>query len=348
MAGVLVAASTLAAQRPAPARPRDSIVVRVLSPSMIVLDSLNVLMREFDREQAGTQRWLVLRGRIDSLVGMPGAFAGANIVRGVLAEAGRVAAEARRGSLGFSTQGPTLRAPGENGDLLITQLSHPTIVSVDPQSPAGRAGILAGDELVAYNGVDVVNHEFSLNALLKPDSKVTVTVSRDGETKNYQLTVAKAPARTAQRRIDFETFTRPGIQGGAGVGAFGGQRVSAGNATIVLPGEAPSGVVAARVPLIMLSGNGVLGASVSTVSAELAKALNLRAGVLVTDAPEESPAFRVGLRAGDVITAVGEQPVVSLSQLREMLMGMRAHTVALQVAHNQKTRIVTVGATPSP
>ena len=87
----------------------------------------------------------------------------------------------------------------DNGELRITQFAHPVIVTVDPQSPAEKAGIMAGDVLVAYNGVDVVNHEFNLTTLLRPDSRITVTVRRDGELKDYPLVVAKAPPRISSK-----------------------------------------------------------------------------------------------------------------------------------------------------
>ena len=339
----LIAASDVGAQRPAATRGRDSVVVRVLGTSLSP-DSLRVLVQQFDREAAGTQRWFVLKGRIDSLVGIPdGMGNAANLFfRSMLAgaEASRAFAEARRGWLGFSTQGPNRREYLSNGDLLVTQLAYPTIVTVDPQSPAEKAGILAGDELVAYNGVDVVNHEFSMNALQKPDTKVTVTVRRDGETKDFQLTVARVPQRVSVQRLELERPVAPAMADGPESRTRG--------AVVALPrdGDPIVGRILPGTPLVYFSGNGVLGASVSTVNEELAKTLNLRAGVLVNDVPQDTPAYRAGLRIGDVITAVGDRPVVSLPELRAMLMRAGTHAVVLQVSHNQKTRSVSL--VPSP
>ncbi len=341
----LIAASDLAAQRPASTRGRDSVVVRVVGTGLSG-DSLRVLIQQFDREAAGTQRWLILKGRIDSLVGMPDGIANATnaFVHSMVAraEASRSLAESRRGWLGFSTQGPARREYLGNGDLLVTQLAYPTIVTVDPQSPAEKAGIVAGDVLVAYNGVDVVNHEFSMNALQKPDTKVTVTVRRDGEPKEYQLIVARAPQRVSDQRWALE---RPVTAAAAGMDAPESMRRGR---IIALPrdGEPLVGAIVTGSPLVYFTGSGVLGASVSTVNVELAKTLNLRAGVLVNDVPQDSPAYRAGLRTGDVITAVGDQPVVSIPELRAMLMRTGSRAVALQVAHNQKTR--TVNLVPSP
>jgi S1-C subfamily serine protease len=118
-----------------------------------------------------------------------------------------------------------------------------------------------------------------------------------------------------------------------------------------VPREGPFG---GRGLSALITPNGVFGASVSTVSGELGRMLNLKAGVLVNDVPEDSPAFRAGLRTGDVITGVGDQPIVSLYELRQrVLLLSRARAIPLQVtSHNQKTRTVTVSvtspATPSP
>jgi hypothetical protein len=351
-AALITAAGTLAAQRPAATRPRDSVFVRVFAPNTMSLDSLRVLLQEFDREQYGTPRWVTLSGRIDSLVGVPGALTNAAaFMRGMLAsaEANRMMGE-RRGWVGLNTQGPN-RQMNENGELFVTQFAYPLIVTVDPQSPAEKAGIMGGDVLVAYNGVDVVNHEFNLTTLLKPDSRITVTVRRDGETKDFPLVVAKAPQRIFDRRVAFETFGRGGDVALTRVEGPDGQRHAVPAKTLVaVPREGPFvGSIVPGSPLLMIAPNGVFGASMSTVNSELAKVLNVRAGVLVNDVPEDSPAWRAGLRIGDVITAVQDQPIVSLTELREVLVRARARAVALQVAsRNQKTRTVSVSLTPSP
>ena len=212
----------------------------------------------------------------------------------------------------------------------------------DPQSPAERAGITAGDVLVAYNGVDVVNHEFNLSTLLKPDSKVAVTVRREGEAKDFQLVVAKAPQRIIDRRLASEM---PPMRRDVVVGP----RLAPTTKVLNVPSEGIPPRIFPASPLFVISSNGVFGASVSTVNTDLARALNLRAGVLVNEVPEDSPAFRAGLRTGDVIIGVADQPVVSLTELRRALAQTRERAVSLQVTSpNQKPRTVTISLVPSP
>lgn len=347
-AALVACAGTLDAQQPAPARRDSGVVVRLFAPNAISLDSLRALIREFDRERVGTQRWMALSGRLDSLVHITVAPGSNLFTRRVLDVEASQPTWNRLGWIGFTTQGPS-RQLNMNGELYVTQFAYPLIVTVDPQSPAEKAGIMAGDILVAYNGVDVVNREFNLTTLLKPDSKVTVTVRRDGESKDYQLVVAKTPRRITERRA-FEAVT-PAV---AGEMPDDPRRVAPTRRGFAFPSG--RGVASTLVPgsILMITSNGVLGASVSTVNNELARALNLRAGVLVNDVPEDSPAFRAGLRIGDVITAVGDQPVISLLELRQRVAALaREQAIALQVtSRNQKTRTVTVSlkppAPPSP
>jgi len=351
-AALIAGAGALDAQQPAATRQRDSVVWRFFAPSMVSLDSLRVLLKDLDREQYGTQRWITLTGRIDSLFNIPVGSNATVVVRGMLngAEPSRPVPD-RLGWLGFSTQGPN-RKLEVNGELFVTQFEHPLIVTVDPQSPAEKAGIAAGDVLMAYNGVDVVNHDFNLTTLLKPESKIAVTVRRDGETKDYQLVVARMPRRIIDR-LHAEAQPYAGgmtiVRGGEmpdGPGTAASSRP-----VFFVPREGPFG---GRGLSALITPNGVFGASVSTVSGELGRMLNLKAGVLVNDVPEDSPAFRAGLRTGDVITGVGDQPIISLYELRQRVLSLsRERAIPLQVtSHNQKTRTVTVSmtspSTPSP
>ena len=63
-------------------------------------------------------------------------------------------------------------------------MSH-VIVSVDPGSPAARAGILAGDRLARLNGEVVV--DFLDYQALSADCKVRVGVLRDGESVEFDV-----------------------------------------------------------------------------------------------------------------------------------------------------------------
>ena len=330
-------APALGAQGPEPARARqrDSVLVRMFTLPDVPMDSLKLLVRALEREQYGSADWLAITHRVDSLLlAQRDLFA-----RGMAEQSFRLRAApafAPTGWLGFVTQGPSQQTFDRSGQHVI-YFAYPQIITVDPSSPAERAGIAPGDTLMAYDGLDVVNRDFNVTQLLRPDRKVSITIRRDGDTKDYVVRVAPQPQRIVTRRRDLDAALPTRVR--------------------VEPPDAPEPV--ARVPMpafprvpmpgmYVLSPNGMFGASLSAVSAGLAKALNLRMGVLATEVPEESPAWRAGLRTGDVIVSVDDVAVRSVNEFRDRVMThLQQHSVALQVVRNQKSRVVRL-SWPSP
>ena len=340
--------------RPARARSNDSVLVRVFGLPEVQLDSLKVLIRDLDREPYGSVDWLSISRRLDSLV--QGRRTGI-VMRGILEprfQSGGLPGIPPSGWLGFLTQGPSRQVIDGSGQHVV-YFGYPTIISVDPNSPAERAGILPGDVLVAYNGQDVVNRDFNLTELLRPDTRVTITVRREGETKDFAVKVARGSARIAIRRQELESAMTSG--------ALRIERLAPGVPDGPMPPDMPRAQrpVEAVAPtsrrpvfissdanpgarMLVMSMNGMFGASLSTVNAELAKAFKLKTtGVLVNDVPEETPAWRAGLRTGDVIVSVDEEPVVTVNEFRDrVLTRLQQRAVTVQVVRNQKPRTVTL------
>jgi S1-C subfamily serine protease len=93
----------------------------------------------------------------------------------------------------------------------------------------------------------------------------------------------------------------------------------------------------------MITPNGVFGASMSPVGADLARVYKLEPGVLVNEVPEDTPAFRSGLKAGDVILTVGGQAVASVDDVRKAaILRGENHTLVLQVLRDKTKRTITV------
>jgi serine protease Do len=268
------------------------------------------------------------------------------------------AAKVSRGWLGFNAQGPSL-PDGDN----VTYFAYPQILSVDPDSPADRAGIVPGDVLVAFNGTDVVGHEFNLSRLIVPDRKVSVTIRRDGEMKDFALDIAKVPQGVVDRRIAFSAFgvpvLPPGVEGTTIIridsGEDGGNRATSVGAGGVRGGGAARGNGSERVVIargrgpmaagsyMVIAPHAVFGADVSTVGADLASALKIEKGVLVNDVPEASPGYKSGLRVGDVITTVSGQPVATIGQLQDFILShFGERSVVLQVVRGRKPQDIRV------
>jgi membrane-associated protease RseP (regulator of RpoE activity) len=298
-----------------PGNPADSAQVRMM---MLMtkgrMDSLATLMREFNVTARGTPEWIELKAKIDSLVPSRGTI--------FLRSETSAGSAMPRGWIGINAVGPKSQVIGPNG-YFVEYFDYPSIVSVDPDSPAQRAGIQPGDVLVGYDGIDVRGHRFDLAQMLVPEKKLAVSVRRDGEAKDYTLTIMPAPVTVADRRREIgQTEIRLREQSPPGDGHYRieAARGATGVAAVAVGGA--GGRAGSLVPLrtAYFSANGMLGAIMSTVSADLAKTLKIDPGVLVTDVTDETPASRSGLKTGDVIVNANGQSVTSLRQLQETLM----------------------------
>ena len=315
--------------------PRDSAELRAMMMTKARLDSMMTLMGELRQLPGQSPEARAIRLKIDSL-------APTMSNRVTLRASGNGSIAFPKGWIGINAQGPRRIDWGSEG-YTVQYFDYPAIISVDPESPAKRAGILPGDVLLAYDGVDVKGHPFDLNQMLIPDKKLLVAVRHDGEQKEYTLTVAQAPVTTWERGLE------PGGRGGqvyvSRVGPGDGLRS---DVILSVPGSGPKagprgGGFTVPMRTFFLSSNGAFGAVLSTVSPELAKTLKLEPGVLVNDVTDETPASTSGLRPGDVIVNVGGQSVATLQALQETLkMRIADRTIVLEVVRDKKPRKVTV------
>lgn len=343
--------------------PQDTVFLRAFGVGK--LDTMLVLSRALSREQYGSAIWLEMTRKLDSLLARAPRM---TIRQSGPGFAGMPSTAMPRGWLGFNAQGPVQHLFNNDGDH-VTYFAYPQILSVDPESPADRAGIIPGDVLVAFNGTDVVGHEFNLTRLMAPDTRVAVTIRRDGEVKDYALDIAKAPPGVSDRRFEF--IRVPGLPFPPGMIGPALIRVdSVMGEAIVVPRASTGGVSAGRVttgqgrgenrvlslrggttltrPMVagnymVIAPHGIFGADVSTVGADLARVLKLEKGVLVNDVPEASPAFKSGLRAGDVIVNASGQSVASIGELQDIIIShLGERSVLLQVMRAGKPVKVTV------
>jgi S1-C subfamily serine protease len=231
----------------------------------------------------------------------------------------------------------------ENKEVFMRYLLYPQILSVDPASPAQRAGLAPGDTLMAYNGRDVRTDEISMTRLLVPKSTVKVRVRREGKVKDLPVVVAEAPARIRQRRADEWRIAGERWRDMPPVPPHAPGALTP-PAPVYVPnvprGVGASPVIAALPPVFSL--NGVAGAQVVTLSEPMKRSLGLPSGVLVTTVPFGSPAAQSGLEEGDVILRVGQESVATVRDLRELVAraaeeGERSVTLELRRGKERRT-----------
>ncbi len=158
------------------------------------------------------------------------------------------------------------------------------VTDVYPDSPAAKAGFLAGDLIVAFAGQPVENPR-QLQAVVErspPGSKTNATILRDGERTTLYVAMRALPK------------------------AFGAVAPSRRRA----PGPAQSGIAGRE-----------LGLSTADLTPQLAKQLNLESveGVVVARVEPASVAAAAGIREGMVILRVGKTAVNSVAEFEAAL-----------------------------
>jgi membrane-associated protease RseP (regulator of RpoE activity) len=321
------------AQAQVEVRTRDSLVVLRIAPSPAQLDSFRVLMSTLEQLPRGSRARAEIDKQLKAM--MPPMPTGNRVVfRNPSGFAGP------RGWIGINAQGPHNEFITPQS-FIIQYFDYPSIASVDPDSPAQRAGIVAGDVLVEYDGTDLVGHKFDLTQMLIPDKRLGVTVRRDGEMKEFAVTVAPAPENIFVRRRDLGGPGEMEIHVVQGMRDERSGRALAGPGFPFLHGLGGNGRGTSFT--MLMTPNGAFGAILSSVGPELAKAFRIETGVLVNDVTEDTPASRAGLHTGDVIVTAAGQPVPSLKKLQELIAKhIPDQSIALQVVRDRKSRKVTV------
>ncbi|MDB4892576.1 MAG: hypothetical protein JWL61_4431 [Gemmatimonadetes bacterium] len=265
-----------------------------------------------------------------------------------------------RGWIGFVAQGPGLEPRVERGELIVRYFSYPRILSVDPSSPAQRAGIAPNDTLLAYDGRDVSENDISLTHLLRPNALVRVRVLRDGRIHEIPVTVAAVPTRIVQRRdVEVggareewdipEAPSFPRIAMAPTPPAAGMRGMARASLRAPQPSVAATPQGAPVILFGMSSNDAVAGARMTTITKDLGdaigQALGVKYGVLVTNSPMGSPANESGLRDGDVIVKVAGQPVRGVSEVRdlvELASSEGARSVDVDIVRQRKTQRITL------
>jgi C-terminal processing protease CtpA/Prc/uncharacterized small protein (DUF1192 family) len=193
------------------------------------------------------------------------------------------------------------------------------IDGVVPGGPAEKAGIQDGDIIVQFDGKDVAN-ESDLRHLIRstpPGKTVNIKVFREGVSKDLTVKIGEAPEEAEETDLFKKSYRR--------------------YLDLSELGRCPCGAW--------------LGVEIQNLTEQLGEYFKVEdgEGVLITSVVEKSPAEKSGLKAGDVIIAVGDQEVERRYDLIRILRDKKENdTINLTVMRDgkKKTVSVTLGAPP--
>lgn len=225
----------------------------------------------------------------------------------------------------------------ENGNPFYN--GYPTVTSVEPGSPASKAGVKPGDVLVMFNDHDMKGSAMALRGWLQPGLSFVVKLRRDGVAKEVRGTVGKRPEGFGERvTLIWSAPEAGGAMGGGGMSPMNDGR------PVHVTMHAP---LPAKLPPVMggfTFGSGIFpiaGAEIIALNADMSAALRIKhEGVLITNVIPDSPASHAGLRGGDVVLTADsihlENPISLVRAIRES----NDRSIRLKILRQQKTQTV--------
>ena len=218
---------------------------------------------------------------------------------------------------------------------------YPVIESIDPGSPAEKAGLQKGDVLIAINSQDFKTNPIPMNDLLVPGKSIVFRYRRDDVERITKLLVAERPAGTS-RRIEISLIQPvPSADDDRRRSAEEGVREK-----IFLRTRVPVSPNVSMAPLVFGGGPmsiGVAGAEVTQLNEGLRELAKIRGnGIFVINVPPGSLAGAAGLRSGDVIIRAEKQLVATPGQLIQLMKEATESAVRLQIVRKQKLQNLTL------
>jgi C-terminal processing protease CtpA/Prc len=158
------------------------------------------------------------------------------------------------------------------------------ITGVIEDGPAEKAGLMEDDVILTFHGKKIDDPDDLINAVreTRPSTEAVLTVLRDGKKMDVTVTVGKYRSAISLR-------FRPKAKG--------------------------------RVMTLSIGGGGYLGVRLQDMNKDLAGYFGVQddGGALIIEVMEDTPAMEAGLKSGDVITKIDDEPINSPEDAREVL-----------------------------
>ncbi len=230
-----------------------------------------------------------------------------NLARGIIADL-KEFGRARRGWLGVRFQAVSPEIAESFG---LDEAQGALVAEVVEDSPADKAGILPNDVILTFDGERVDGQKFPLMvAAVELDTEVEITVLRGGRERNLIVVIGELEEE---------------------------------NLVVASRGEAPR-----RSNTPQRKEIEDLGVTVAEISPTIRERFELPeeiSGLVIVAVDEESDAARQGLRRGDIISEMQQQPVETAEDAEEVIADAKSKdrkVVLLRVQNGENFRFVPV------
>ena len=231
---------------------------------------------------------------------------------------------------------------------------YPKIDSVYANSPASKAGARRGDVVMLIGGVDS-RRPVQLDKLLKPGTKLTLRVQRDGSSKELTITIEKRPTDFNSECANVDQFIAPEFDqpmvymraphapNGPSIVL---RRTPGAVAVPDLPSTPPPPMPPMPPPVFgymygfSTTNSAIAGATLQALDDDWRATLGVDNGVLVTKVLPGTPSKDSGLHAGDVITMADGQPIASVRALSRIVANAKSNAVKLQIIRSGKQQVL--------
>jgi C-terminal processing protease CtpA/Prc len=341
----------------ADSRARDSIVRATSQQISELATELARVQMEADRVEirsTDAQTRAQLRAQIASARAM------ANVTRALAGQQRALtfmSTRAPRGYLGVTLSGEQ-NTELRDGKVYTIYESPLSIELVVPDSPAARAGLVAGDTILAF-GKLAVPGAVPLADVLTPGERLPVKIRRDG--RDRTVTVVVGESQSNARGFTFSLS--PNGSAGAGRSCSGdecGPMITLAPLAPSAPTPATPGVpmtppvppvattrapAAIRGSMWSASDYALAGAMMTTITDDLEELTGVDEGILVLRVAPGTPAASSGLRGGDVIAKVNDEDCEGVRDLQlavQRASSRGGRQVALVVIRQKKERAITL------
>ncbi|MGA7929566.1 MAG: PDZ domain-containing protein [Candidatus Sulfotelmatobacter sp.] len=212
------------------------------------------------------------------------------------------------------------------GALKLKEEQGVEVTMVDQDAPAGKAGLKEHDVILTMNGT-AIESKTQLQRMIHetlPGRVVTLGLSRDGQAMTIKV-------QLADRRNEFAT---KGMKDGEW----------SKNIRVEIPPISLPDIDIPNMGVVYVHSSMRSGLMVENLTPQLGEFFGAKNGngVLVRSVEKGSRAEKAGLRAGDVITRVGDQPVHDTSDFTHALRSQSTGSVSVAVIRDKKEQTLTL------